>query len=452
MEEQQYDIIIIGAGPAGSTAATILAKAGFSVLVLEKEKFPREHVGESLLPFCYHILEELGVLEEMKARFTRKPGVTFSNIDGSSASHWCFRNEIKGPSYLSFHVRRSHFDQMLLQNSLKHGAKVIEEVGVKSVDFESSHERVTVHAIDTKGAAHVFNSRFVVDASGQSTLLARQLKMKKAVKSLNRRVAYSTHWLKANWPEELRQGHVKIVHLEGEKLGWLWMIPLKGDRLSIGVALNMDYAKQQQKVLTKTTKDWIEALYLQEIKTSPIAAAVIEGAQMLRPLAVNGDFSYTAEQKFGDRFAIVGDASGFLDPIFSSGIYLALKSAEMVSKGIVPYLREGQKDVLVKAYEDIAGGYRLVERLINIFYDPGSLNFAEAGQYDDLSYEKLETAFSLIHLILAGDFFSEYDRYLAAVETLRDVNMIEKYKHLIGHHTHNKFNNICELPEDISMN
>lgn len=438
---KQYDIVIIGGGPAGSTAATVLAKKGYNILLLEKEKFPREHVGESLLPFCYPLFESLGVLDKMKTQFSRKPGVVFSNIDGSSASNWCFNQVIKDESALSFHVRRAEFDNILLRNSETHGATVLEEVKVTGVDL-SVPGQATVTA-EQDGTVVRFTARFLIDASGQNTFLAKQLDCKKPYESLRPRVAYSTHWKNAKLTPDLAAGNIKIVHLEGEKLGWCWMIPLLGDRLSIGVALNSDYANKQRRLLMGKSENWQMALYLQELQSSPVMQEVLENATPWNEVAINGDFSYYASEKWGANYAIVGDASGFLDPIFSSGIYLALKGSSLVADGIDKLIAKGEDEVMKNAYQDINGAYLLVEKLINTFYEPGSIKWDQADKAFDLSFEKFETAYSILHLILAGDFFTNYKKYLKAIEMLRDPQNIEKYKHLIGHDTTNQLNKVC---------
>ncbi|MBR9919594.1 MAG: NAD(P)/FAD-dependent oxidoreductase [Bacteroidetes bacterium] len=444
MKENIFDCIIIGGGPAGSTTASCLADMGYTVLVLEKAKFPRPHVGESLLPFLYNIFEDLGVLDQMKARFTRKPGVKFSNIDGEQYSKWCFKHVIKDDSYLSFHVVRAEFDDMLLHNSRSKGAQVLEETRVLRVDFGEEGQLSTVVAEDKDGKENTYQTKMVIDASGQDSLMARQMKTKVPFEKLNKRVALSTHWKNLNLNESLEEGNIEIVHLEGEKLGWIWMIPVGDDRLSIGVALNMDYSKAQRKLLSKSHKDWQTALYLQEIATSPEVSAVLKDAEMVNPLAANGDFSYYSTQKYGKNFALVGDAGGFIDPIFSSGIYLGMKGAQLVSKGVDQYLREGKMDLMDEAYRQIDGAYKLVEKLVTTFYDPDSINFAGGQEtLKKYSFQKFETAYSILHLILAGDFFSNHEKYLAAIEILRNPDMIDKYRHLIGHPEVDKVSKVC---------
>jgi flavin-dependent dehydrogenase len=443
-----YDVIVIGGGPTGSTMATFLTRLGHQVLVLEKEKFPREHVGESMLPFCYDLFEELGVLGEMKANFTRKPGVTFANIDGSRSSHWCFGRVIDGPQSLSFHARRSEFDEMLLNNSRREGAEVWEQTQVTKVDFGQPGDHVKVEAIGADGQPVMLESRFLVDASGQDCFLARKLGKQKPFERLNIRLALSSHWKGANLDESMANGNIKIIHLGGEKLGWVWMIPLRDDRLSVGLALNMSYAQEQRKMLSKEhgARGWQQALYHQELQSSPLAMSVLDGAEMYWDVVSNGDFSYYAEEKFGHNHAIVGDAAAFLDPIFSSGVYLGMMAAKLTSAGIDQALAGQGLDGLAKVYDDMSGGYKVVEELICTFYEPNSIALSHLQDNGNTSYDKFESAYAILHLLLAGDFFKEHERYLRAIKTLRSKEMIDKYKSLTGHLDAQMEQQVCLMP------
>lgn len=446
-----YDVIVIGGGPTGSTSATFLARNGLKVLVLEKEKFPREHVGESLLPFTYDLFKELGVLDKMEVDFSRKPGATFSNIDGSRRSHWCFDRVIDGPQKLSFHARRSEFDQMLLNNSRENGAEAMEEVKVTRVDLGKPGDHAKVFAMDAEGNALEFEARFLVDASGQDSFLARMQGIQRPFERLNVRLALSTHWKNTNQDEVLSNGNIQIIHLGGEKLGWVWMIPLKGDRLSIGVALNMSYAQQQRKALIKEhgPSGWQKALYLQELGTSPLVMDIIDGAEMYWEPVSNGDFSYYAEEKYGHNHAIVGDAAAFLDPIFSSGIYLSMMGAKLASAGITEVLKNNGFEGLEKAYKEMNGGYKVIEELVCIFYEPNSVAFSDLQDNYEFTYNKFESVHSMMHLLLAGDFFKNHERYLKAISALRSEKMISKYKTIIRHEDPELHAHACMMPTNI---
>lgn len=191
-ENSVYDVLIIGGGPAGSTAATFLARAGYKVILFEKEKFPRPHVGESLVPFCHPLFEELGVLNEMCRRFVRKPGIRFVNADGTASNTWCFRTVIDGPSNLSFHVLRAPFDKILLDNSIKNGAEVREETKITNVKLETENELVEVQT-NQNGDKKICRAKFLLDASGQNTFLSQRLRIKRPYEDLSRS-AFLTHW------------------------------------------------------------------------------------------------------------------------------------------------------------------------------------------------------------------------------------------------------------------
>ncbi|MCF8236749.1 MAG: tryptophan 7-halogenase [Saprospiraceae bacterium] len=441
------DVIIIGGGPTGSSLAINLAREGLDVQILEKAKFPREHVGESMLPYCYHIFEELGVLDKMKQNFSRKPGVTFSNPDGSQASHWCFDKVVDGPSSLSFHARRSEFDQMMLDHARSEGVDAQEEMQVMDVDLNAPGGGVLVKALHQGNKEVEISGRFLVDATGQDCFLSRKLGNQKRFETLNIRLALSAHWTDVKLTPSLANGNITIVHIGGEKSGWIWLIPLNDDRLSIGLAINMDYAQEQRKSLMKEhgVRNWQKELYLQEINNAPLVKEIIQNGSMAWEVVSNGDFSYYAEAKFGPNHAILGDAAAFLDPIFSSGIFLGMHSSKTIAPGIVAMLQKGDPSLIESGYKSLEGGYRVIEELISAFYDPEAINFPELSVSDGMDFNQMESAYTVYHMLLAGDFFNDSERYLKAISALRDSSMIEKYKNLKGHADEDSKKLVCAI-------
>ncbi|MFZ0547857.1 MAG: NAD(P)/FAD-dependent oxidoreductase [Candidatus Promineifilaceae bacterium] len=444
------DIIVIGGGPAGSTSASFLAMKGHRVLLLEKEKFPRDHVGESLLPFCYNLLGELGVLEQMKGSFVRKPGVRFIDKDGVSTTTWCFDHVIHDQSSLSFQVVRREFDQMLLDNARRLGVEVQEETRVNGVDLEREDGRVAVRAVGPDGEQQTHVARFVLDCSGRSAFLAGSQGVREKYPALDR-TALWTHFGGVELAGGLEQGMSLIVYLGGEKKGWMWVFPLGLDEVTVGVVLNNDYIRAQRAALeTAGAEDWKQALFDQEVGYSPFVGRLLAGTRMVKPLVVEGNYSYYSETKYGENFAMVGDAASFIDPIFSSGIYLAMRSARLVSEAVHQKLSDGAgagSNSLEEAYGHINGAYKMVYKLIQFFYSTNVINFAQMESMSGLVYEQHKEAMATGHFLLAGDFFDRYDRYSEVIDSLKRPNLFEAYKKMVLDRSHFQVTS-CDEPEE----
>ncbi len=431
MQKTSNRIIVIGGGPAGSTIASYLAMDGHNVTVFEKEKFPRPHVGESLLPFNYVIFEELGVLSKMETGFQRKPGVRFSSSDGENSTVWYFEDVIKDPSSLSFHVERATFDKMLLDRSKELGAIVFEETTVKNVEFESDNGDVIVTVKSKTGEESHHKAKFVIDASGQQTFLANKFRNKEVYEGLDR-VAVNSHWINPNYHKELKEGCVEIIHLGGEKMGWIWAIPLSDTRVSVGVVMSADYFKQQRKKHAGQ-KNILDIIYENELKESSLISNVLKDAEKEAPAMAHGDYSYYSEDKYGNNFAIIGDASAFLDPIFSSGIYVAMMSAKFVAEKLNDSFRKNlqPEEELRSVYEILSGGYDLIEKLIRIFYDPNSISLSDLKNAQDLDFDKFYKAYKIYHFLLQGDFLVNHKKYSKAADLLKNPKKLDAYKNLV---------------------
>ena len=434
VSETLHDVIVIGGGPAGSTAASFLSMQGHQVLLLEKEKFPRDHVGESLLPFCYDIFEELGVLDQMKASFVRKPGVRFIDSDGAQSTTWCFDRVIPDSSYLSFQVTRGDFDKLLLDNARRLGATVLEERRVTNVSLDTLDGTTSVQASGPNGELENYSARFLLDCSGRDAFLASRKRLKKKYAELDR-TALWTHWGGAPLKGGLEEGLSLIVYLGGDKKGWIWIFPLGPDRLTVGVVLNNEYIRTQKtKLEEQGVADWRVALYEQELNYSTFVEDLLADGTHLQPLVIEGDYSYYTETKYGNNFAMVGDSATFIDPIFSSGVYLAMNGGRLVSEAVHKHLTtdEGGVAELAEVYKRIEGAYKMVFKLIRFFYSVNAINFAQMEAAADIIHQQQEDAMSVGHFLLAGDFFERYEEYGKVIDALESPSIFSKYKKIVS--------------------
>jgi flavin-dependent dehydrogenase len=328
---------------------------------------------------------------------------------------------------------RADFDKMLLDNSIKNGAEVRECAKVERVILDNPDSTVDVH-YTTDGKEFIEHCKFLIDASGQDTFLGKRLGGKNAYQDLDR-IAFLTHWKGAEYTQGIDVGLLQIVYLEQHKSGWFGLQPVGKDRISVGLVVDRKYLKAEKAKFTKAgIEDWQRALYLQEVENCALTKKILRNAKIAQPLIIVSDFSYFIDKTYGKNYAILGDAGKFLDPIFASGVYLGMNSSKMFADALDVYFKKGETEgmkVMDEANKHISGAYELVEKFIKIFYDPNSFNLAEVSSTSESQYKNYETAFSLIHYLLAGDFFGQYEKYGGFLDMLSNPKQFARWKNLI---------------------
>ena len=334
---QNYDTIVIGGGPGGSTVATLVAEQGYRVLLLEREAEPQFKIGESLIPATYWTFKRLGMLEKLRtSHFPQKYSVQFYSRSGKGSTPFYFFQTNPHESAVTWQVLRSEFDQMLLDNAKEKGVAVRRGVGVREVLFDDD-TATGVLIQNTDGTRETLNATVIVDSTGQRSLIGRQLNLNTIEPNL-KMASLFTHYEGGHRDEGIDEGATLILHTE-EKESWFWSIPLPYNRTSIGVVGELDYLLQNRRDADgklDTQKIFNEEL----MKCAPLKQR-LEGAKQLFPIQTTKDFSYRASRIAGNNWVLVGDAFGFLDPVYSTGLFLALKSGEMAADAIVEAFQKG---------------------------------------------------------------------------------------------------------------
>ncbi len=401
MHAHDYDVIVIGGGPAGSTTSTLIAQQGYKVGLFERERFPRFHIGESLIPETYWVLKRLGMLPKMqRSHFVKKYSVQFVNASGKLSAPFYFWDNKPHECSQTWQVVRSEFDKMMLDNAREHGVAAHEGVHVLDVIFEGERA-VGVRIQDASGRREV-RASVVVDASGQAALLQNRFKLRLWDPVLNKGAIW-TYWEGA-YRDTGRDEGATMVLQTADKSGWFWYIPLHDNIVSVGVVAPFDYLFKGRQGHART--------YEEEIERCPAVQQRVSSGRRATGYFVTRDYSYRSQQVAGEGWVLVGDAFGFLDPLYSSGVLLALKSGELAAEAIVDGLKAGDLSAaqLGRWGRMFNEGVDRMRRLVCEYYD--GFSFGQfVRQYPDLR--------GTVTDLLIGDLFTDrVDKVWGPMESL----------------------------------
>ena len=401
----QYDVLLIGAGPSGSSAAALLAEYGHNVLLIEREKFPRYHIGESLLPFTHEPLKRLGLIERMRASaFIKKYSVQFVSTSGKASQPFYFNTRYDDDVAQTWQVLRSEFDQMLLDHARDKGANVVEET--KVLDLLRDGDRVTgVRVRQPDGTEAEYRAPITLDCSGKESFAASRNRWRVPDPELNK-VAVWTYYKGAKRDKGIDEGTTTVAFLP-EK-GWFWHIPLHDDRVSVGVVAEGKYLTRDG---VKAPKD----IFHREVTQNKWIEEYLAPGKSTGDYYVTNEFSYHSRHCGCEGLLLLGDAFCFLDPVFSSGLMLALKSGVMAADAVHAAIEAN--DFSPAQFEDYAAtlreGIENMRKLVYVFYHPNFTFRDFIEKHPDLAGDITDC--------LSGDVNKDFSRLWTAVEELAPI-------------------------------
>ncbi len=383
MSSKDYEVIVIGGGPAGATVAARLRQAGRRVALFERERFPRFHIGESLLPCSMPLFHELGVMPALeRANFLPKYAAEFVTADGSITRRYAFADGLVAGPGSAFEVDRAEFDKVLLDHAAELGAVVEQETAVTKFECDASGVSVTVRG--PAGDERVVTAELLIDATGQSSLLAGRLGLREMDAGLKNFAVFS-HFEGATRHTGVCEGDISIVLVPE---GWWWIIPLRGEKTSVGLVAPGRHLKGRKPD---------EAYLMERIEATPYLKQRLQAAKRVAPVRNVSDYSYVSRHLVGERWLMVGDAGAFIDPVFSTGVYLGMQGAFHAAEAVErAFARRDFSAESFREYERfmrrIVGRYR---SFVKGFYHP---EFAEVLMHPS-DWLKLRAA---ITSLLAG--------------------------------------------------
>ena len=393
MNTNKYDVIVMGGGPAGSSVAGMLAREGRKVILFEKEIFPRHHIGESLMTDTYWTFRRLGLLEKLReSPFVRKYSVQFANPAGKESRPFYFFEAVHHESAVTWQVTRAEFDHLLINHAAEQGATVHQGVLVKQVLFEGDRA-VGVEVEMQDGTREKFYANVVVDATGQAAMLSNKFRWRVRDPKLKKAVLYS-YFKGAHREPDLNGGATLVLRTQHGSGGWFWYIPLENDITSVGIVANPDY-------LLKGRGQDLAKIFHEEIEKCEPCRRRVEPGERVEKIYSILDYSYRSKHNSGNGFIIIGDAYGFLDPIYSSGVLLALKMAELAADAIHDAFNHNDFSAarLGQYQAKLDRGIESMRKLVYAFYNDG---FSFAGFLRKYPDERVH----IINLLI-GDVFKE---------------------------------------------
>ncbi len=362
MIKSDYDCVVIGGGPAGSSAATIVAEAGQSTLLIEREAMPRFHVGESLMPETFWALERLGVNDKIRHQgWQMKKSVQFVSHRGNESDPFFFRQHDDRDCSDTWQVERSEFDKMLFDRASEVGADTVDQTRLLNVMFDEQGAATGVVVKDKEGVEHTVSCRVVIDGTGQQSFIANKLGLKEVDPDLKKAAIWS-YYKDASRGDGENSGATIILNTE-DKQSWFWFIPLSRGITSIGCVSDHEHLLKG--------RGSAEDVFFEELANCPGLKPRLENATRLGDIRVAKEFSYMTKQSSGPGWVLVGDALGFIDPVYSSGVYFALEMGVRAGDAVVEGFRSGdlsgqQLGKWIPAFKEGAGWVR---KLVHAFYN-----------------------------------------------------------------------------------
>jgi len=378
-----FDVIVAGGGPAGSSTANFLRQRGRSVLVLERDKFPRFRVGESLLPFNNDLWKELGVFDTLNERFEHKPGATFLHEESGALFTYYFDTALRDGRPYAFQAKRAELDVILLDRARELGADVREETAVQNVRF-------TPDGVTVESSGGTFTAPLFVDATGRDAMTAGRRQWKRHDDLITTNVALFAAWQGVVRTHGLEEGNIIIGLFDG---GWYWVTPLKDGDVSVGFVLEKRYTKVSRGLSR-------EEMYHQVLASLPHLSKIMAGATRVMPVGSQANWSYRSEKFYGERLLLVGDSAAFVDPLFSTGVLLAIQGAKYAAEHADAALRDGDfsAERFASYQQACVAGMDIFKSLVTEFYAENLRRVLMASAVNP-------TICQIVVSILAGDVY-----------------------------------------------